>query len=40
MTPAIAYVAMGLIAVVVVGFVAAVAWAAKNHDDQGGEFDE
>ena len=40
MTPAIAYVAIVLVAVVVVGFGAAVAWAAKNYDDQGGEFDE
>jgi len=39
MTPAIAYVAISLVAVVVGGFVAAVAWAARNYDDQGDELE-
>lgn len=39
MTPAIAYVAISLVAVAVGGFVAAVAWAARNYDDQGDELE-
>ena len=39
MTSAVVYCSIVVLAVVVGAFVAAVAWAAKNYDDQGDELE-
>jgi len=39
MTPGAIYVAISLVAAALGVFVAAVAWAARNYDDMGDEFD-